>query len=151
MSKRLVSLSLAAGTALAALVLPAAGAGASVTSQASEANWTVHTNMVKKKLAEGRGFKALRTGPIYLKLTNTEGIEPLWLRLVTCDKRHVGFTDWRDSTWPPHMQKNKYYAMTLNQKPRTLKKGTCFTVQTKAFGMFVPKTIKGKVKDAKAL
>ena len=89
-------------------------------------------------------------GPIYLKLTNTDGISPLWLRLVTCDKRHVAFTDWRDSLWPPRMQKNKYYVMTLNQKPRTLKKGTCFTVQTKAFGMFAPKTIKGKVKDAKA-
>ncbi|WP_433178084.1 hypothetical protein [Actinoallomurus sp. CA-150999] len=150
MSKRLVSLSLAAGMVLAALVLPAAGADASVTSQAPEAKWSLHTKMTKKTLAAGKGFKALRTGPIYLALTNTDGTEPLKLRLVTCDSRHVAFTDWRGSDSPPLMRKNKYYAMTLNGKPRTIKKGTCFTVQAAAYHLFVPKTIKGKVKDAKA-
>jgi hypothetical protein len=149
--KRLVSLSLAAGIAAAALVLPAAGADASVTSKASEAAWSLRGKMTKKSLAAGRGFKALRTGPISIELTNTDGISPLYLRLVTCDKRHVAFTDWRDSLWPPRMRKNKYYVMTLHQKPRTLKKGTCFTVQADKFGLFLPKTIKGRVKDAKAL
>ncbi|GAB3959274.1 hypothetical protein GCM10029978_005990 [Actinoallomurus acanthiterrae] len=147
--RKLFSLALLTGMAAAAIALPAATADASVTAKASEAKWSLHTKNFSKALTKGR-FKITRTGKVYIKLTNTGGVDSLKLRLVTCDKRHVSFTDWRYTYLKDYMKKNKYYVMTAKEKPRTMKKGTCFMVQAdKLFHKSL--TINGKVKDAKAL
>lgn len=75
----------------------------------------------KKRSGE---FKMTREGSVMVIIDEKQYNHRVDMRIITCSS-HVGFTDWRQ------VPAREWKTMTLDGKPRTLPKGTCFKVETK--------------------